>query len=76
MIRIVPPLQRFLFLKTFTQSLLFVFGLVGSQTVFGQSALSGTAVEDDADFFVRLDAFVKYGGGIDVFDSLKGRVFQ
>lgn len=76
MIRIVPPLQRFLFLKTFTQSLLFVFGLVGSQTVFGQSALSGTAVEDDADFFVRLDAFVKYGGDIDVIDGLTGRTYH
>ena len=44
--------------------------------LWSQSLLSDSGVADDADFFVRLDAYVKYGGDIDVIDGLTGRSYH
>ena len=41
-----------------------------------QSALSGSGIEDDPEFLVTLDAYVKYGGDIDVIDGLTGRSYH
>jgi hypothetical protein len=64
------------FYRTFSFLLLLAIALDGSKPIHGQSALSGTGTEDDADFFVRLDAFVKYGGDMDVIDGLTGRPYH
>ncbi|MGK0238889.1 MAG: hypothetical protein ACKVGW_04255 [Verrucomicrobiia bacterium] len=44
--------------------------------LWSQSSLSDSGVADDADFFVRLDAYVKYGGDIDVIDGLTGQTYH
>lgn len=44
--------------------------------LWSQSSLSGSGVADDADFFVRLDAYVSYGGDVDVIDGLTGRTYH
>ena len=41
-----------------------------------QSALSGSGISEDLEFFVTLDAYVKYGGDIDVIDGLTGRAYH
>lgn len=41
-----------------------------------QSALSGSGISEDPDFFVTLDTYVKYGGDIDVIDGLTGRAYH
>lgn len=48
----------------------------GIQSLLAQSALSGSGVADDPEFFVTLDAYVKYGGDIDVIDGLTGGVYH
>ena len=41
-----------------------------------QSALSNSGIADDPEFFVTLDAYVKYGGDFDVIDGLTGRSYH
>ena len=41
-----------------------------------QSALSNSGISEDPGFFVTLDAYVKYGGDIDVIDGLTGRAYH
>ena len=41
-----------------------------------QSALSNSGISEDPEFFVTLDAYVKYGGDIDVIDGLTGRAYH
>ncbi len=46
------------------------------QALRAQSALSESKVGDDPDFLVELDAYVKYGGDIDVIDGLTGKEYH
>jgi len=50
--------------------------LTGAQIAHGQSALSGSGVAEDPEFLVTLEAYVKYGGDIDVIDGLTGRAYH
>ncbi len=49
---------------------------LGCPVLEAQSALSGSGVADDPEFFVTLDAYVKYGGDIDVIDGLTGNIYH
>lgn len=53
-----------------------LFALAGLPSVYSQSALSGSGIADDPEFFVTLDAYVKYGGNIKVVDGLTGREYH
>lgn len=51
--------------------------IAGSQPVaLAQSALSEAGVGDDGDFLIELDAYVKYGGDIDVIDGMTGKDYH
>ena len=45
-------------------------------TGWSQSALSEAGVGDDGQFLVELDAYVKYGGNIDVIDGFTGKDYH
>ncbi len=49
---------------------------VSHVSAFSQSSLSGSGVEDDPEFFVTLDAYVRYGGEIEVIDGFTGRAYH
>ena len=50
--------------------------VLGVLDIKAQSALSNSGISEDPGFFVTLDAYVKYGGDIDVIDGLTGRAYH
>ena len=56
-----------------------ICGLIASAGIAklsAQSALSEAGVGDDDDFLIQLDAYVKYGGDIDVIDGMTGKDYH
>lgn len=54
----------------------FLIILLGSFPLFSQSALSESGVGDGDDFLIELEAYVKYGGSIDVIDGMTGKEYH
>ncbi|MDE0768517.1 MAG: hypothetical protein OSB19_09005 [Opitutaceae bacterium] len=54
----------------------FLIILLGSFPLFSQSALSESGVGDGDDFLIELEAYVKYGGSIDVIDGMTGKKYH
>ena len=49
---------------------------ISPPVIEAQSALSGTGISEDPEFFITLDTYVKYGGDIDVIDGLTGQAYH
>ena len=54
-------------------SLGILVGISAGSAAWSQSALSEAGVGDDDQFLVELEAYVKYGGNIDVIDGMTGK---
>ncbi len=66
------PFGRFGSLIALTLGVSFLF----SEYAHSQSPLSGAGIQDDPDFFVALEAYVRYGGDIKVIDGLTGNTYH
>lgn len=52
-----------------------LLGISAGAAAWSQSALSEAGVGDDDQFLIQLDAYVKYGGDIDVIDGMTGQKY-
>ncbi|MGY8693393.1 MAG: hypothetical protein ACKVGW_04260, partial [Verrucomicrobiia bacterium] len=50
--------------------------LLGSSSLWAQSALSESGVGDNDDFLIELESYVKYGGSIDVIDGMTAKEYH